>query len=426
MAIFNKKNLFKFSSRISASTIRQLSLLSIAVILLNVVIITFLIKKLQDTAPSPTFQDTPSRAQTQCSDQIDLVNIDDGSGSIVEPDFELSRQFSIEMVKNLDIKANGIYMAQFEIGTAPLNNYLIHELTDDKNILIQSIQDMPKFGGSTPMHEVIQAAHEHLKAKGRSDSPKAMILKTDGEPENDDYTLKAAYAAKIDKIVIIAIAIGGADEEFLKRLVTEDKYLLRAASYGKLSTILSELLKTICDVPPPDEVPTPPPPVSSPFLQPSHTPKPTSQPSPTPSLSPLPSPSVIPSPSPYVPQECSICRSVQGGDSDYTDPGTLRGKCCACYLKNNSVWTGIGCVPSRPHDFLLSLVKFSISIAGGIAFLLILYAGFMLMTSQGNPEKIQSGKELLYAAITGLLLIVFSIIILKIIGVDILGIPGLG
>ena len=65
-------------------------------------------------------------------------------------------------------------------------------------------------------------------------------------------------------------------------------------------------------------------------------------------------------------------------------------------------------------------------IGGGIAFLLILVAGFMIITSQGSPDKIQAGKELLTSAIAGLLLIIFSVFILELIGVDILEIPGFG
>lgn len=65
-------------------------------------------------------------------------------------------------------------------------------------------------------------------------------------------------------------------------------------------------------------------------------------------------------------------------------------------------------------------------IAGGIAFLLILFGGFQIITSAGNPEQLNAGKELISSAIAGLLLIIFSILLLKIIGFNILGIPDFG
>ncbi|MBI3956059.1 hypothetical protein HY339_02290 [Candidatus Gottesmanbacteria bacterium] len=74
-------------------------------------------------------------------------------------------------------------------------------------------------------------------------------------------------------------------------------------------------------------------------------------------------------------------------------------------------------------DFVTTLLNFGIGIAGGIAFLLIIFGGFQILTSAGNPERLNAGKELISSAITGLLMIVFSVFLLRIIGVDILGIP---
>jgi hypothetical protein len=68
-------------------------------------------------------------------------------------------------------------------------------------------------------------------------------------------------------------------------------------------------------------------------------------------------------------------------------------------------------------------LRLGIGIAGGVAFLMMLLAGFQLMTSAGDPEKINSAKSLLVSAIGGLLLILFSVFILETIGVRILQLP---
>ncbi|KKR84165.1 MAG: hypothetical protein UU32_C0049G0003 [Candidatus Woesebacteria bacterium GW2011_GWB1_41_10] len=44
----------------------------------------------------------------------------------------------------------------------------------------------------------------------------------------------------------------------------------------------------------------------------------------------------------------------------------------------------------------------------------------MIMTSGGNPERLKAGQELLTSAISGLILLIFSVFVLKFIGVDIL------
>ncbi len=94
-------------------------------------------------------------------------------------------------------------------------------------------------------------------------------------------------------------------------------------------------------------------------------------------------------------------------------------------LKGDCIDTAIGCVPIDQQGFVVFILKWAIGIAGGIAFILIVIASFQIITSQGDPKKLQAGKELLSSAIMGLLLLIFSVFILRIIGVNILQIPGL-
>src|SRR3989344_797718 len=111
-----------------------------------------------------------------------------------------------------------------------------------------------------------------------------------------------------------------------------------------------------------------------------------------------------------------ICQFVAGTNHD---------TCESCF-NSAGVYTAFGCIKTNPQQFVADVLKLAIGIAGGIAFLMIIYGGFTIMTSSGNPEKLTNGKEIIISAIARLLLIVFSVVILKIIGVDILGIPGFG
>ena len=90
--------------------------------------------------------------------------------------------------------------------------------------------------------------------------------------------------------------------------------------------------------------------------------------------------------------------------------------------------TAIGCIPILTDENTLMgwILQWAIGIGGGIAFLLIVYAGFMIMTSTGSPDRLQAGKELLTSALSGVILLIFSIFLLKLIGVDILKLPGFG
>jgi len=96
-------------------------------------------------------------------------------------------------------------------------------------------------------------------------------------------------------------------------------------------------------------------------------------------------------------------------------------------LEGCGIDTAIGCIPVEDTSaFMGWILGWAIGVGGGIAFLLIVYASFMVITSQGNPERLKAGQELLTSAISGLIMLVFSVFILRFIGVDILGLDSFG
>lgn len=95
---------------------------------------------------------------------------------------------------------------------------------------------------------------------------------------------------------------------------------------------------------------------------------------------------------------------------------------------STGISTAIGCIHALGDEnaFLNDLLKWAVGIGSGIAFILMLVSGFMIMTAQGNPERLKAGQELLTSAIAGLILLIFSVFILKFIGIDILGLGKFG
>lgn len=107
------------------------------------------------------------------------------------------------------------------------------------------------------------------------------------------------------------------------------------------------------------------------------------------------------------------CTTIYGG----CDPGTGNG--------NDGMKTAIGCLPIyNLNEFIKWVVLIVVPIASGIAFLLMISGAFQIISSSGDPKKVQSGKELITSAFSGLLFIILTIFLLKLLGVDILHIPG--
>lgn len=91
----------------------------------------------------------------------------------------------------------------------------------------------------------------------------------------------------------------------------------------------------------------------------------------------------------------------------------------------DTVQTAIGEINTTPTGFIKSIFSLILGLSGGIALLLIIYSGYKLMAARGEPEALQAARDQLISAIIGLIFIIFSLVILQIIGVDILKIPGL-
>jgi hypothetical protein len=81
--------------------------------------------------------------------------------------------------------------------------------------------------------------------------------------------------------------------------------------------------------------------------------------------------------------------------------------------------TALGCISTEPSGFVSNVLTIAIGIAGGIAFLLIIFGAIRILTSTGDPEAVNQGREIITSAIVGLLFIIFSTFILRLIGLTI-------
>ncbi|HEX8932327.1 MAG TPA: pilin [Patescibacteria group bacterium] len=89
-----------------------------------------------------------------------------------------------------------------------------------------------------------------------------------------------------------------------------------------------------------------------------------------------------------------------------------------------TISSDFGAFNTLPGSFILRVFGILLAASGAIAVLLIMRAGYKIMTARGNPEGLQQGREQLIAAIVGLMFLIFSFVLLQVIGVDLLRIPG--
>lgn len=86
--------------------------------------------------------------------------------------------------------------------------------------------------------------------------------------------------------------------------------------------------------------------------------------------------------------------------------------------------TDFGCIPNDPIGFTSSLYSIGLGLIGGVAVLFIVFGGYQILTSQGDPEKLRQGKKYIYYAIAGIILAFGGLTLYQTIGSNILRIPG--
>ncbi len=97
-------------------------------------------------------------------------------------------------------------------------------------------------------------------------------------------------------------------------------------------------------------------------------------------------------------------------------------QCIKCSEEKKGIWTAIGCVDGNFNKFITDfLLNIGVSLAGIISLFCIIYSAFKIQTSQGNSDKLKKAQEMLTSCIIGLVMIIFSVFILKLIGYSIFG-----
>ncbi len=126
-----------------------------------------------------------------------------------------------------------------------------------------------------------------------------------------------------------------------------------------------------------------------------------------------------------------VCKRVSFGHYECSKEYSIRKLCnnmseaCVTCMEESGTWTALGCIDTgNTNNFIKWVLNTIIPIASGIAFLVMVSGVFQIMTSSGDPKKLQAGKEVLTSAIVGLLMVILSLFLLRLIGVDILHIPG--
>lgn len=86
--------------------------------------------------------------------------------------------------------------------------------------------------------------------------------------------------------------------------------------------------------------------------------------------------------------------------------------------------TDFGCIPNDPVGFVARFYGIGLGLIGLVGLLFLIIGGYHILVSQGNPERLHTGKSYITYAIIGMLLAIFGFVFIQIVTADILKIPG--
>ena len=90
----------------------------------------------------------------------------------------------------------------------------------------------------------------------------------------------------------------------------------------------------------------------------------------------------------------------------------------------NEIATDFGCFPNDPVGFVQKFYGIGLGFVAGVALIALIWGGYSIMMSGGDPHRVNIGKSYIYYAIAGLMLAIFGYVFIQTVLVDILHVPG--
>jgi Tol biopolymer transport system component len=190
----------------------------------------------------------PIQQNTDCG--IDLVMVLDSSGSILPNDYHIMKQFVSDLIDSFIVGPNDarISIVQFsdtvrqEIG-----------LSDDAEAVKAAVWAMPKLSQKTDITSGLELAERELLANGRPDTPRVIIVLTDGLHNTGPGPIPVANRIRnaesnTARTVILGVAVGDIKLSEIIGIAGGDENVIQVPDFSGLQLIRSILYDYSCAV----------------------------------------------------------------------------------------------------------------------------------------------------------------------------------
>ncbi|XP_034428699.1 collagen alpha-1(XXI) chain [Hippoglossus hippoglossus] len=186
-----------------------------------------------------------------CSTAVnDLVYIVDGSWSVGVPDFEMAKQWLINITSQFDISSQYTQLAVIQYSDTPRLEISLGTHQGGAE-LIEAIQGITYLGGNTQTGRAIKFAVDHVFAASQRPSQvknRIAVVVTDGKSQDD--VVDASMEARAQGITVFAVGVGS--EITTSELVSiankpTSTYVLYAEDYTNIDRIRDSMEQKLCE-----------------------------------------------------------------------------------------------------------------------------------------------------------------------------------
>ncbi|CAK6972407.1 collagen alpha-1(XXI) chain-like [Scomber scombrus] len=185
-----------------------------------------------------------------CSTAVnDLVYIIDGSWSVGVHDFEIAKQWLINITSQFDISPHYTQVAVIQYSDTPRLEFPLGKKQGESD-LIQALRSITYLGGNTQTGRAIKFAVDHVFPSSQRASQvknRIAVVVTDGKSQDD--VVDASVEARAEGITLFAVGVGS--EITTSELVSianrpSSTYVLYAEDYTNIHRIRDSMEQKLC------------------------------------------------------------------------------------------------------------------------------------------------------------------------------------
>lgn len=178
-------------------------------------------------------------------EKADLVFLLDQSSTISNENYEVQRNFTIDLVKSFDVSEEYVHIGLAQFSDDPLHEFYLNTYSKLEDML-SHIQHMERHGVSTKLGKALNYIKDYFKAShgSRSGISKNLIVISDGDSQ-DDVEVAGTHLRDLG-IEVFAVGIGDVHKLQLLQITGTPQRLFNAQNFKGLENIKKKIVNAVC------------------------------------------------------------------------------------------------------------------------------------------------------------------------------------